>query len=140
MLIAFGFAVVTAVVLGCISHTQFALAAHEAVGYTIPLSDRLSTTLYDITGMGPTFGIVVAIGFLIAFSVAAGVIYFIPSLRTTGYVLAGAAAIVVALEAMSAQFWGTTPIAGARGFWGMSGQAAAGAMGGFVFAILSANR
>ncbi len=140
LLIAFAVAVVVTVVLGCFSHTQFVLAALEGVGYPIPLADRLSTTLFDLTGLAPTYGAVVAIGFLIAFSVAAGIIHFVPGLRTTGYVLAGAVAIVVALTAMSMMFWNITPIAGARGFWGMSGQAVAGGLGGYLFATLSSNR
>ncbi len=140
ILIAFVVAVVVAVVVGCFSHTQFVLAGIEAVGYAVPLGDRISTTIFDLTGLAPTYGAVVAIGFLIAFSVAAGIIHFVPGLRTTGYTLAGAVAIVVALSAMSMMFWNITPIAGARGFWGMSGQALAGGLGGYLFAVLSANR
>lgn len=140
VLVAFILAVIVAVVLGCFSHTQFALGALEAVGAEIPIGDRLSTTLFDLTGLAPTYGAVVGIGFLIAFSVAAGIIHFLPGLRTTGYVLAGAVAIVVALSAMSMMFWNITPIAGARGFWGMSGQALAGGLGGYVFAVMSNHR
>ena len=140
VVLAFLAAVVVAVVVGCFSHTQFVLAALAEVSGPIPIADRIATTWFDLTGMAPLYGAVVAIGFLIAFSVAAAIIYFVPFLRTTGFVLAGAAAIVVALEAMSVQFWGTTPIAGARGMLGMSGQAVAGALGGYVFAVLSATR
>ena len=55
------------------------------------------------------------------------------------YVIAGAAAIAVALSAMAAVY-NITPIAGARSWLGFMAQMAAGAVGGYVFALISRMR
>ncbi|MEP2759344.1 MAG: hypothetical protein ABJP66_09780, partial [Hyphomicrobiales bacterium] len=67
----FVLAVIVTTVLGAIAHTQFVLAELTGLGIEIPVSDRLSTTVQDIAGMGPMFGMIIAIAFLIAMSAAA---------------------------------------------------------------------
>ena len=89
--------------------------------------------------MGPMLGILVAFCFLIAFPVAALIVRFLPNLRTVGYVAAGGVAILAALYSMEAAL-ATVPIAGARTPAGLVAQGVAGAVGGFVFALLSRRR
>jgi hypothetical protein len=55
------------------------------------------------------------------------------------YMLGGAAAVPAMLLIMSLAFDGITPIAGARGA-GLALQSAAGAVAGFVFAIIARPR
>jgi hypothetical protein len=132
-LLAFIAAVLTTAVLGAVASTQFVLAALAAVGAAIPLADRLSMTLQDVVGMLPLYGAVVAVGFVVAFPVAARVIRVLPQARLLGYALAGAVAVVASILVL-AQLFGLTPIAGARSMLGLAVQGLAGAAGGAVFA------
>lgn len=136
VVLGFVLAVVVATVLGCIAHTQFVLAGLTGLGIEIPVSDRLSTTLQDIAGMGPMFGMIIAIGFLVAMSAAALVYRFAGTQRNLVYGVAGAVALAVALAAMGAAY-DITPIAGARSAMGFIAQMVAGALGGLTFAMVT---
>jgi hypothetical protein len=125
----FVLAVIVATVLGSIAHTQFVLAGLTELGIEIPVSDRLSTTMHDIAGMGPMFGLIVAIGFLVAMAAAALVYRYARTQRYLVYGVAGA----VALTAMGTVYE-ITPIAGARTALGFIAQMIAGALGGLAFA------
>ncbi|WP_293334368.1 hypothetical protein [Parvibaculum sp.] len=129
----FVLAVIVTTVLGSIAHTQFVLAGLIGLGIEITVSDRLSTTLQDIAGMGPMFGMIVAIAFLIAMPAATLVYRFAGMLRYLVYGVAGAVALGVALAAMGIVF-DITPIAGARTMTGFIAQMIAGALGGLTFA------
>jgi hypothetical protein len=129
----FVLAVIVATVLGSIAHTQFVLAGLTELGIEIPVSDRLSTTMHDIAGMGPMFGLIVAIGFLVAMAAAALVYRYARTQRYLVYGVAGAVALAVALTAMGTVYE-ITPIAGARTALGFIAQMIAGALGGLAFA------
>jgi hypothetical protein len=133
MVVAFIAAVLATAILGAIASTQFVLAALAAVGTAIPFTARLSMTLQDVVGMLPLYGAVVAVGFLVAFPIAARVIRALPHARLPGYALAGAIAVAGAILVM-VQLFGLTPIAGARSTLGLAVQGLAGAAGGAVFA------
>ena len=142
--IAFFAAVIVATVVACIIGTQFVLAALIGIGVDIPLSDRVATTWYDVVNFGfvpsPAFGfsyaMVIAVGLFIAFLVAAALSYFMPRFRTIIYSVAGAAAILTFLGSSYFVF-GASMFAFAQTPMGLVTQAAAGAVGGWVFAAYS---
>ncbi|WP_421861259.1 hypothetical protein [Parvibaculum sp.] len=133
VVLGFVLAVIVATVLGSIAHTQFVLAGLSGLGIEIPVSDRLSTTLQDIAGMGPMFGLIIAIAFLIAIPAAVFVYRLAATQRYLVFGVAGAVALGVALVAMGIVF-DITPIAGARNMMGFIAQMIAGAVGGLTFA------
>lgn len=139
-IIGFIAAVVATTLIGSIFATQMVLAALADAGADIPMAMRLHTTLSDIQGFAPTYAMVAGIGFAIAFLIAFGLRRLLPALAPIAYPLAGAAAIAVALDAMSIVYQGTTPIAGARGPVGFALQCLAGALGGVVFAWIVKRR
>ncbi len=143
--IAFIVAVLVGTALSALAHTHFVLMELADVGVNVSLSDRLSTHLHDLIAFLPSYdpvagvpsmGIIMGVGFLLAFIIAAIVIRFLPGLRTIGYTLAGGVALWAMLSLMQQQF-GTMPIAGARTTLGLALQVAAGAVGGLTFSALS---
>lgn len=144
ILIAFVAAVVAATVVACVIGTQFVLAALSGIGVDIPLADRIATTWHDLIYFGfvpsPSFGfsyaVVIAIGLFIAFLVSAALAYFMPRFRTTIYAVAGGAAILTFLGSSYFVF-GASMFAFAQTPMGLITQAAAGAVGGWVFATYS---
>lgn len=139
LVLAFVAAVIATTILGAAFHTQFVIGRLTDMGIAVSFADRMSTTLHDIAGMAPLFGMVIAIGFLVAFLAGALVYRFAGVQRDLIYVVAGAVAIAVALSAM-AMVYNITPIAGARSWAGFVAQMAAGALGGYVFALVSRMR
>lgn len=137
LFIAYLAATLTAYVLAAVASAQFVLAGLRGLDVTVTLTDRLSMTAHDIAHMAATYLPLIGIAFLVAFLLAGLVIRFLPSLRTPGFVLAGAFAIWCMLFLMSLLF-GLVPVAGARTGLGMLFQALAGAAGGYVFARISA--
>ena len=135
-IVAYLAAVATTAVLGSLASTHFVLLALTNLDVSIGIGDWLYAFGHDVVGMGTLFGVLVAVGFLIAFPVAALIARFVPKLRTWSYVGAGAVAILVIFLAMQAALE-TVPIAGARTPWGMAAQGLAGAVGGLVFTLLS---
>ncbi len=105
-----------------------------SLGAEVSLSTRLSSTWADILGL-TSYLMVIAIGFLAAFYIASLVKAFIPVLAPIAYPIAGAGAIMTALELMKWQF-DIYPIAGAQDPIGYWMQIAAGAIGGLVFELL----
>ncbi|PKQ08668.1 MAG: hypothetical protein CVT73_06250 [Alphaproteobacteria bacterium HGW-Alphaproteobacteria-12] len=136
IVLAFILAVIVATILGSVAHTQFILGALADLGVAIPFAERLSMTVHDIVGMGPQYGVIIAIGLLIALSAAALVFRIAGTGRTLIYGVAGAIALAVALMAMGMAY-DITPIAGARSTAGFVAQMIAGALGGLVFARVS---
>ncbi|MEK7265481.1 MAG: hypothetical protein AAB227_05210 [Pseudomonadota bacterium] len=137
--IIFGYAAaaIVGVVLASAFHTQMVIAALGAAGAAVPFDRRLAMTGDDLIGLLPQFGAVIAIALAIGFLVAAGLRRVLKPLAGIAYPLAGAAAIGVALTAMSMAFDGITPIAGARSTLGFGLQCLAGALGGLVFSTIA---
>ncbi len=136
IVLAFVLAVVVTTVLGSIAHTQFVLAGLAELGVAVSLSDRLSMTVHDIGGMGPLYGAIIGLGFVVAMLAAALVFRLVGAQRALIYTVAGAVAVAVALTTMGIVY-DITPIAGARSALGFIAQMVAGAFGGFVFARVS---
>lgn len=132
-------AALVAYAIGSVASTQFVLLAHaEVFPIDVTTSERLAMTIADVSNMWLYFAIIV-IGFLIAFPIAAGLKRLLPGLAGIAYPLAGAAAIGTALGLMLLAF-GIVPISGARSTLGFTTQLLAGAIGGYVFALLAVRR
>lgn len=134
--LAFVAALATTTLLGAVIQTQFNLAALQELGVPVPPTVRLRATAHDLVGFTPTYGAVMAAGLLIAFIVSGLLARALPGIRTALHVLAGATAVVTAIETMVFVFE-ITPIAAARGLVGLGALAVGGALGGWVFARLA---
>ena len=66
----FSIAWVVAFGLASILHTQTVLAEYTALDIKIDIADRLVTVYRDLVGLAPTYGLVILLGLLIAFTVA----------------------------------------------------------------------
>ena len=119
--------------------SHFVLRGLESLGVDVEFADRFAMYAHDVAGMSLMAGAVAGTGLLIAFPVAALIVRFLPKLRTLGYVLAGVAAMVVALMTMQSVL-GMMPMAGARTWGGLAAQGVAGALGGYVFARMTLRR
>ena len=139
LLLAWLLAAAVAAALGSIIQTQFNLARLAALGAPAGIVARLQTTLQDLVGFAPMFGLVAAAGFIPAFLVAALLAHRLPRQRNALYALAGAAAVLVAVTAMNAMF-PITPIGATRSAWGLAALAVAGLPGGLAFAALAPRR
>ena len=135
-ILAFGAAVAVSAVLGSLLATHFVLRALLDLEVRIGFGDRLYAYGHDILGRAPMLGMIVAIGYLIAFPTAALVARWLVPLRTWIFMGAGATAILVALLCMEALLT-MMPVAGARQWPGLAAQGLAGAAGGLLFATFS---
>lgn len=121
---------------GSIIQTQFNLAAIAALGVPLPPGVRLQTTLQDLVGFMPLLVVITAAGFLPAFAVAGRLSRARPKIRAGLHTLAGAVAITVAILMMNAVL-PVTVIGATRSVFGILALAAAGALGGRVYAALT---
>ena len=135
VLVSYAAAIVTAAVLACAAATQFMLAGLGNFGMQVTLSDRWSATLHDIVGMGPPYMMFLSVGFLIAFTVTAILLRWVPGSRSAWYSAAGAVAIVAILMMIKYSLGGTV-VGAARTLFGLAVQALAGGAGGWLFARL----
>ncbi|WP_298632642.1 hypothetical protein [uncultured Umboniibacter sp.] len=135
-LFAFFTSAIVTFILASLANTQFVIAGLESVNVVIPLSDRVMMSWLDIQGLALTYGIVIMIGLLLAFSFMSLVNRFYP-LPKVWFPLGGAIAFIVMIAAME-PLLGVTLITGARTTAGWAAQCAAGAIGGFVFSQLKA--
>ncbi len=135
--LAYVAAVLVTYAIGAIAATQGALASLPAIAQeSIDLGVRLSTTGADLLGMLPAYAPLIAVALLAGFLVTAFVLRWLPDLRTLGYTLAGAVALLALHLIMRQTFDGIVPIASTRTTLGLLVQVLAGAMGGWLFARL----
>ena len=121
--------------LASLFHSQFNVNQLVDVGVKINVLDRVSLTIDDWVGLLPTYGIIIAIGLLLGFTIAGLLLKRLNGSRFTLFLIAGATTFVVMLLAMQ-PIMNITLIAGAReaGFYA---QVLAGALGGALFARLT---
>lgn len=124
-------------VLASLFHSQFVMAELSAVGVIINLNDRLSMSVDDLIGLYPTYGVVIALSLLLAFSVATLLLRRISVSSSIIYFTAGGLGVATALLVMH-PILDASLLAGARSRLGFICQALAGAMGGWVFCHLRA--
>nr|WP_136252555.1 hypothetical protein [Ningiella ruwaisensis] len=122
-------------VFASIFHTQAVLAKLSEIDIQIPFNERLTTTGQDLIGLAPTYGPLVLVALLIAFSIAGALNKKLHLKRAYLYPVAGAVAFLVMLLAMQ-PILNVTLLAGARGLSGMVLQMIAGLIAGLIFAQL----
>ncbi|MDT8321037.1 MAG: hypothetical protein RQ826_10980 [Xanthomonadales bacterium] len=122
--------------LASVIATQSVVARLQEMGVDVAFMDRLDMTLKDLQGLAGSLLPMLAFGYLIAFLTAALLSHRKPSWRTPLFALAGAAALV-SIHLMLNMAFGVTPIAVARTSGGLLAQAAAGAVGAWLFAYLT---
>jgi len=137
---SFVLAVAVTYLLAVISASQHVAASLEGMGAEVTIGTRLAMIGHDLGGMATSFLPMIAIGFLIAFGVAALLLRRLPRHRRyLLYSIAGAAAVVTIHVALHAAF-DITPVAVARSGGGLLVQGLCGAVGGYVFARLTGAR
>lgn len=131
-LAAFALSVATAYVLATITATQSALSSLAGMGFPVDFPTRLSVTAQDLVGMGGIFLPLIAAGLLAAFLVVSLLCRWWPQQRLV-LTVAGGAVALLAIHILMKQSFGITLIAIGRTQAGLLIQAAAGAVGGYVF-------
>ena len=125
-------AVLAAYVAAAAAQTQSVMARLGDMDVDVGLGERLGGTAQDIAGMTTTYLPMIAIGFAIAFPVAAAVIRRVPRWRPVGYALAGGVAVLM-IHVLLNWTLSITPVSAARSSLGLTVQALCGAFGGWVF-------
>jgi hypothetical protein len=125
--------------LGVVLQTQNVIGRLNDIGANVGIGQRLSMTAYDLLYLGSLYIIFVSLGTLVAYLMGLLVYRFAGVGRPIIFAVAGAVAILVMLLLMKQAFFGIHMIAGARDGLGIGLQMVAGAVGGLVFARLSAN-
>ena len=135
-LISFLLAGLVAYVVAVLFYTQINLSNLTDLGIDISFSDRLGAAWHDLLSMTGMYFPIMLVALLVAFSLAAIVIRFLPNLRILGFVVAGTVG-VLALVLFFSSFLGTNPIAVTRSSLGLLSQCGAGGVGGLVYALVS---
>ena len=135
-LISFLLAGLAAYVIAVLFYTQINLSYLTDLGIDISFSDRLGSASHDLLSMTGMYLPIMLVALLVAFSLAAIVIRFLPNLRILGFVVAGTVG-VLALVLFFSSFLGTNPIAVTRSSLGLLSQCGAGGIGGLVYALVS---
>lgn len=125
--------------LGVVLQTQNVIGRLNGIGADVGIGQRLSMTVYDLIYLGSLYIIFVSLGTLVAYLMGLLVHRFAGFGRPVVFAVAGAVAMLVMLLLMKKAFFGIHMIAGARDGLGIGLQMVAGAVGGLVFARLSAN-
>jgi hypothetical protein len=136
---AYVLAVLAAYAAAAVAATQSVMASLAGMGVEVGFAERIKTTAQDLVGMAPLFVPMIAVGFLIAFPVAALVLRWRPHWRTFGYPLAGGVALL-AIHLLLEAALGITPIAAARSAAGLAVQAMCGVLGGWLFGRIARGR
>lgn len=138
IVLAYIAAVVTAYVAAVLAYTQLNLANVVEMGLPVSFKDRIGAAGHDLIGMASLYLPIIAVALLLAFGFTAIVLRWVPQLRTLGYLLAGFVGIFVVDYALGALLTGGThPLAVTRTTIGLLSQCLAGALGGYVFILLS---
>lgn len=129
---------VTTTAVGVVLQTQNVIARLTDIGASISFGQRLSMTAYDLVFLGSLYIIFVALGTCVAYLFGL-VIYRVAGFgRSIVFAVAGAVAMLTMLMVMKQAFFGIHLIAGARDALGIGMQMGAGAIGGLVFAVMTA--
>ncbi|MEM1110335.1 MAG: hypothetical protein AAGI11_00385 [Pseudomonadota bacterium] len=134
-LLAFLAAVIAAFAAGSIMATQFILGNVSAMGMDVTAGVRLHATLHDLAGLAPTYMPLIAVAFLIGLSSGSGLSRLLPAQRLWLCILAGAVSLIAIHMIMKAVL-GLSGIAATRTLAGLLSQGLAGALGGYVFAMI----
>lgn len=136
-LVAFVLAIALTAALGAVVQTQFNLAALSALGVDINWSVRMDATLHDLTHFSPLFAILVTVGFLCAFPVAALISVLLHPIRSLVFALAAVAALYSAFFVVNNLLPMPTLVAATRTWEGLVAMCAVGLVGGWIYAGLT---
>jgi hypothetical protein len=136
---AWSSAVLFTALAGSVIQTQLNLARLAELGVPVPPDERLRTTAQDLLGFAPLWAIIVAAGLLVALFAASGLARLLGRATTVLHAVAGFLAPLTALLLMEALL-PVTVIAAARSWTGMLLMSLPGAMGGWIYARLWAQR
>lgn len=139
ILFAWFLAVLTGAVSGSFVQSWVSTAAIARIHEPVALADRLYVVGHDLVHFAPTWGAIMALGLLVAFSVAAWLGRRWPHARGLLFPLAGMAAVWTALLIME-QLLPVTVVAAARGVGGWLSLGLGGALAGVVFFRVSGYR
>jgi hypothetical protein len=132
----YGAAVLATYMVGVLLISQANLSNVVAMGAVVDVSHRLDAVWHDLLHMYQIYLPLVAISFIIALPVAALVIRWQPNLRLVGYVLAGFVGLI-AIHVIMKAVLGLSGVAPTRTIMGLLGQGLAGAVGGYLFHLLT---
>ncbi len=119
--------------------TQLVLSDIKSFGLAVSLSDRVSATIHDITGLVTVLPLLISAAFLVAFIIAALGKRFLAGHRSNWYMAAGLISLPASLMLVKSLLGGT-PFAAARTDFGMVLMALCGLFGGWLFARLTQKR
>lgn len=131
-------AAIVSVVSACLLHTQMVLLELSKIDIQISMQKRLYMSAQDLLGLAPTYGVIICLGLILAFSIAFALRKYLFNESNRSYylyVVAGGAAMLTILLAMH-PILELTLLAGARSSTGIILQILAGLMGGLCFANL----
>jgi len=106
------------------------------MGVSVSPGVRFQSALHDLGGMTGLYLPIISVALLLGFGVTRIVLIWLSELRTVGYILGGFVAIFVVDLALG-QLMGTHPLAVTRTSVGLLSQCLAGALGGYVFSLMS---
>tara|TARA_R110001599_G_scaffold8651_5_gene42008 strand:- start:43073 stop:43516 length:444 start_codon:yes stop_codon:yes gene_type:complete len=134
---AFFPAVLLAYVTASLLATQTVLANLGDMGVVVPLTVRLEASLHDLLGM-IAYLLLILLAFVLAMPVAAGLVraHRVPGPRVFWFALAGFVGVLM-LHLIMREVLGIWVIAAAREWPGLLLQCSAGALGGWLFSIMS---
>ena len=135
-LLAWAVAVVVAVLLGSLLQTQFNLANLQALDIPISFGQRLETIWHDWRVFAPTYALLIAVTFLIAWLVAGMLNRLWPEWRVALFTLAGGLSIWALMVIMDGVL-PVTPIAAARTGAGVLALSLAGALAGWLYVLIT---
>ena len=130
-------AVAATYVLGALVYSQLNTGNLATMGIEVTAGLRVDAAIHDVLNMYDLYLPIVAVALLIGFLVAGLIIRWVPQLRTLGYILAGFTAIFTVDMALVASFM-THPLAVTRTTMGLLSLCVTGALGGYVFSVLTA--
>jgi len=136
---AFFPSVILTYVVAVFNGTQGVLNNIAAMGVPVSMNDRLGAVLHDLIGMTASYLPLITVALLIAFLVTGQLLRWFGWPRSPLYALGGFVAII-ALHLIMDAVLGLVGIAAARTLSGLLFQALAGALGGWLFAVLSKHR
>ncbi len=131
---------VVATALAILMQTQNVISRLNAIGADIGVGARLSMSGYDLFRLGSVYIFIVTIGLFIAFLVGTSLYRVLGFGRWAIFPVAGAVALLTIQYAFKEAYFGIFMIAGARDGFGIGLQMIAGAVGGLVFAMLTARQ
>ncbi len=139
-LLALAAAWLVAAAWGSVVQTQFNLQALVGLDVPVPPGLRALTTLQDLAGFAPVYAGILAAGWLPALGLAAWLARRWSAARTTLFTVAAGVGMVAAVRAVDAFAPMPVFIDATRGWSGLLGMAAGAALGGWLYAQISAHR